>query len=116
MSKKKWWATGYISADREYAPGDPIDLDARDAEALLSAGVISAHPPADESGAEEPGPKEVDIDEVIDAIDHLDPDDPDRWTKTGKPQVVPLEDYLGYDISAAQRDAAWEQYQAKARD
>ncbi len=115
MTKKTWYATGYISADREYAPGDPIDLDASEAEELLSAEVISAHPPADESDVVEPGPKEVDIDEAIDAIAHLDPDDNDCWTKTGKPQVGPLEDYLGYDISAADRDAAWEQYQAKAQ-
>ena len=49
--------------------------------------------------------------EIVKAISELDPDDPDQWTAKGKPRVEDLEDLLGYDITEAERNEAWEIYQ-----
>jgi len=45
----------------------------------------------------------IDIREVI---AHLDPDDESLWTKSGKAKTEAIEAMLGYQISAAERDAA----------
>lgn len=42
------------------------------------------------------------------AIAQLDPDNPEHFTKGGKPQVEAIEAVLGYGVSAAERDAAIE--------
>lgn len=44
--------------------------------------------------------------EILDAIDQLDPDDEDAFTATGKPHHLALSRILGYDITAADRDDA----------
>ena len=46
------------------------------------------------------------------AIRSLDREDESLWTRDGKPRVDALERALGYDITAADRDAAWEALQA----
>lgn len=44
----------------------------------------------------------------------IDPGNPELWTKGGKPQVAALEAATGLaDISAKERDAAWEKFQAE---
>lgn len=40
--------------------------------------------------------------------------DPASWTKDGKPQVSALEAVLGFDATAAQRDAAWAELEPPA--
>lgn len=50
------------------------------------------------------------IDQICDAIEKLDPDNSEQWTNSGKPQVREVEAILGFDISAAERDQAWEQF------
>jgi len=64
----------------------------------------------DDDGQDDAG--EADEDPIEAAIRQLDPDNPMHWTQAGKPQVYALEEILGYQISAAQRDAAWEVVQA----
>lgn len=50
--------------------------------------------------------------QMIAAIAVLDPDNPDHFTKSGKPEIKALENAAGLDdISAADRDAAWDEYQ-----
>lgn len=44
---------------------------------------------------------------VEEAIERLDPDDPTLWTSSGLPRVEALEELLGRDVSAAERDEAW---------
>lgn len=50
---------------------------------------------------------------LLAAMAQLEPDNPDHFTTTGKPQVDVLGALLGEPISAAERDAAWEQYQSE---
>ena len=52
---------------------------------------------------------------IIDAIGQLDPDNSQAWTSGGKPDVAALELVLGYDIDAADRDAAWAEFQAREK-
>ena len=54
----------------------------------------------------------MDITGIMDAIRSLEPGNPTHWTKAGKPRVKALEERLGYDISAADRDAAWQYFDA----
>ena len=50
------------------------------------------------------------------AIAGLDPENPDHFTKGGKPEVRALEKASGLtDITASERDGAWEDYR-KAKD
>ena len=44
---------------------------------------------------------------IAEAIAGLDPDDGKLFTKAGPPRVKVLEKLLGYDITEAERDAAW---------
>jgi hypothetical protein len=55
-------------------------------------------------------------DEIVQAIAMLDPDTEDDWTQAGKPDVRALETVIGKDITAQQRDKAWERFQAERDD
>lgn len=50
------------------------------------------------------------------AIELLDPKNPEHFTGSGVPQVKAIEQLLGYDISAADRDAAWAEVNKGAGD
>jgi len=52
---------------------------------------------------------------IVDVIAVLDPEDAQLWTKSGAPVVAALERVLGHDITAAERDAAWEGYERNLR-
>jgi hypothetical protein len=51
-------------------------------------------------------------DDIIDAIEVLDENNEDHWTTTGKPDTRALSDVLDRQVTAAERDAAWEAYNA----
>ncbi len=63
----------------------------------------------DDAGGGEPSLE----DEIVQAIGMLDPDSEDDWTQAGKPEVRALETVLSKDITAQQRDQAWERFQAE---
>lgn len=53
--------------------------------------------------------------QLIAAAAVLDPDNPDHFTRSGKPEIRALEAASGMtDVSAAERDAAWEDYRQAA--
>lgn len=56
-------------------------------------------------------------DDAIEAIGKvlglLDPQNPEHFTNGGKPEVKAIEAILEIDITAAERDAAWDKYQAE---
>jgi len=57
--------------------------------------------------SEDTGAEDALQSEIINAINSLDETDTSLWgTKTGKPNVKAIEKVLGYDITAADRDAA----------
>lgn len=45
---------------------------------------------------------------IVAAIAAMDKDAPDSWTKTKGPRVAALEAVLGYQITEAERDSAWQ--------
>ena len=49
---------------------------------------------------------------IVSAIESLDLANPDLWTADGKPTVAAVEDVAGRAITAAERDAAWQQITA----
>jgi len=98
----------------DIAVGKTIELDPddRDTHALLACGAVV---PADEEQAALPTrPEEADAlqQAITDAIHAMLRDDPDKandsfWRKDGMPEVKVLEQRLGYDISAKERNTAW---------
>ena len=87
-------------------------------EDLLAAGVLSVvGETKDAASGSNDSQRPEDPDTVIlEAIDELDRNNPELWTRSGKPQVSALEAVLGFDINSAERDAAWERHNTAARD
>ncbi|MDF1622521.1 MAG: hypothetical protein P1V33_03505 [Pseudohongiella nitratireducens] len=50
------------------------------------------------------------IDSIVQAIDQVDPNDTELWTKNKGPKVSAIEALLGKPITEAERDTAWQQY------
>lgn len=48
---------------------------------------------------------------IFEAIGQLDPENPEHFTKSGKPEVKALEAILGCPVTAKERDSAWVFYQ-----
>ena len=90
-----------------YDAGDTIELDETTAARLLASEAIA--PVVDTATSRE---------QIIDrALASLDPDDAALWTQGGLPQVAALEAAAGFDVTAAERDAAWVRHQqARAGD
>jgi len=61
---------------------------------------------------DEPDDDEVTIEEIMTAIADLGTENPAHFTNDGKPKVPSIVEILDKDISAAQRDEAWELMQA----
>jgi hypothetical protein len=98
-----------------YAPGSLVDLANEEAQRLLSQGFaeseeqeIVLHSPTPQSQSS-PHQAIPTIEDIVDAISALDP--AKDFGKNGKPNVDALEDLLDANITAAQRDEAWEIYQ-----
>jgi len=97
-------------------PCDPIQLDRKDAAELVSAGAAEKVADKPAGKARRPAPAEPaaapaadpSIADIAAAINGLDKDNPEHYTKGGKPVVAALEAMLGYEITAAQRDQAME--------
>tara|TARA_B100000745_G_C20100139_1_gene376270 strand:+ start:540 stop:872 length:333 start_codon:yes stop_codon:yes gene_type:complete len=84
------------------APGSTLMVSKDDAEMLVKKGLARV----DGSSAV------CDLDERQDAIiDTISELGEAAFGKDGKPHVKAIEDILGQDISAAERDMAWERYQ-----
>ena len=85
-----------------FMPGQPVSVDERDVPACRDRGCV----PADKVEAVV---QTMDrIEEIANAIQTLlDEGDEKNFTSMGDPKVKPIEKVLGYDITAAERDAAW---------
>ena len=98
-----------------YAPGSLVDLADEEAQRLLSRGFAEneeqetvPHSPAAQ-GQSSPHQAVPTIEDIVDAIEALDP--AKDFGKNGKPNVDAIEDLLDANITAAQRDEAWERFQ-----
>ena len=129
-----------VVSDRRYAPGETIDPSPVDAAAWLELGIVAeleqqseqtmkgADAPEDSGNSgDEPGkvgadpaatPEaaagEPDIhpehQALLDAIGNLTPGRGEHWTNAGKPECRALSGIVGWPVSAAVRDAAWERH------
>ena len=97
---------GVLDNGREiFSPGASIDIEDDEAARLIKAGKVrEAKPPLHVV---------VDLDDIVEAIGGLDPDDMELWTKTNKPKTEVLSAILEKEITAKERDAAWTIYQDK---
>lgn len=94
---------GCCQTDAPVAPSAP-GASAHVSEPRQASDAVTAQPLLSEAVVtEEPAPAGA----ITDAIGALEPGNPDHWTKAGKPRVKALEERLGHDISAADRDLAW---------
>ena len=105
----------------DHAPGAVVDIADAEAKRLIARGFAAAQgqekaatttpaktetpPPAGGSGGK-PAPT---IEDIVEAIAGLDP--AKDYGKNGKPNVEAIEALLGADITAAQRDQAWDIFQ-----
>ncbi len=89
--------------DPRFQIGDVRDLPDPSGERWLRRGA-AVEVTDDAATDEEPSREQA----IEDAINNLEVGHEDHWTKAGKPEVKALEAALGFDISAAERDAAWE--------
>lgn len=62
--------------------------------------------------AEPEDPKPLQSDAVLEAVQLLvEEGDPKNFSQEGLPKVKAIENLIGYDINAADRDVAWAQFQ-----
>lgn len=99
-------ALGPISLERDYRPGDTFSVDAAsiahlvDGEdyILLDGGKpLAQTDPAERKAA------------IIAAIKQLDPANQDVWLRDGKPDVSAIVAITGWPVSAAERNAIWDE-------
>ena len=53
------------------------------------------------------------VDDIADQIAALDPEEKGNWTKAGPPKVEVLEAALGFQITEADRDNAWQLFKQR---
>jgi len=86
-----------------FMPGQIVEVDGRDVRACTDRGCV----PADKVEAVVETMDRVE--EIAAAIQTLlDEGDEKNFTSMGDPKVKPIERVLGYDITASERDAAWQ--------
>lgn len=89
---------------REGEPPYQVQPPAKPADLSPVRGNMGLVPPA--TGAAPTGEQAQTVLTVAEAIAQLDPENPEHYTKGGKPQTSALEQILGRPVSAAERDAA----------
>lgn len=108
METRSYTVTSPLKCDGErYAVGDPIELTSARGAHLVAAGAVKAP----ERDAEELAGEAAELEReqaIAEAIGQLDPENPDHFTKGGKPEVAAVEAITGFDISAKERDQVWE--------
>lgn len=92
-----------------------VELDDKAAADFLQVGAVvaiaaPAAAPATKAAPEDEAER---LAAIKDAIGKLNIDNGDLWTAAGKPQTVAIAEIIGWPVSAADRDAAWEALQQK---
>jgi uncharacterized Rmd1/YagE family protein len=93
---------------KKFKANDLIELSDEQASGLISSGAISVAIDDVSQQSDKPDTHDELMSNVIDAITGL-PSDVELFTEDGRPKVSALEMALNYDITAEERDAAWEQ-------
>ncbi len=101
-----------VANGKAHLPPFLLDLSDEEAERLIARGFAEAYQKEDPTlpAAKQPSTQNnPTLEDIVDAISALDP--AKDFGKNGKPNVDALEDLLDANITAAQRDEAWEIYQ-----
>ena len=96
--------------NKRYEPGQLVDVDDDQIEALLTVAVVEGPVDAPKSAAPVatgPTDSKVRMASLSAAISSLDPNNPDLWLKDGKPSAEAVAAAVGFAVSATERDAAW---------
>lgn len=91
----------------EYAEGDTVELNEKDAKDLLEIGVVNGP----HKGPSNP-PSLTDEERlaaIVEAISTLDQADTTLWLASGAPKAEAIAAITGWKVSAAERDAVWMQ-------
>ena len=96
---------------KEYGVDDVVNMPAKDAQALLEIDVLEETKQKSNvnpiNKPEKPTDETVLYAAIVDAVASLGEADTALWTKDGaKAQVAAIAAVLGYEVSAAERDAA----------
>jgi len=88
------------SGKERYMPGDSFDCSDKEARRLIEKGIVRA-----DNSDQEAAPEDI-LEAAKTAIEA------GKTTKDGRPTVEAIEEILGRDISAKERDEAWERLEA----
>lgn len=94
---------------KDIPPGSTIELDDKQAEALIACKAIEADGKAAVVAPTDPAERQA---AIVAAIATLDADNGDLWLKDGKPNADAINAVLGYTVTAAERNAAWAEINA----
>lgn len=90
---------------KEYAAGDSVELNEKDATDLLAISVVSG--PVEGTSKAPVLTDEERQAAIVEAIATLDPADTALWLANGAPKAEVIAAITGWKVSAAERDAAW---------
>ncbi len=107
---------------KDHAPGALLDIADDEAERLIARGfaaseqekTASASTPAKTATPSTGGKPAPTIEDIVETISGLDPTK--DYGKNGKPNVEAIEALLGANITAQQRDQAWEIFQIEGKE
>lgn len=107
---------------KDHVPGALLDIADDEAERLIARGFAvtgqeksTPAPTSAKSNTAPAGGKPIPtIEDIVEAISGLDP--AKDYGKNGKPNVEAIEALLGADITATQRDQAWEIFQKDGKE
>ncbi len=108
--KKTYTVTSPIKRDgKKYPVGSMIELEDGDAAKLHEA---IGDEVASQGGGQAPTDEAARIAAIAEAIGKLDKADAALWKKDGAPNTAAIVMQVGFEITAAERDAAWAQVSA----
>lgn len=111
MAKKSHQVASPIRCDgKDYAVGDRIDLEDKDASGLLEVKAIELSSAS--SAPTAPADEAERIAAIVAAIGKLDTNDKTQWTTSGVPKVPAIEAITGWPLAGQERDTAWAQINA----
>lgn len=105
MTKKTYQVASPIRYDgKDYAAGDQVDLEDKDASDLL--GVKAIEPSTTSNTPSAPTDDAERIAAIVAAIGQLDASDASLWMKSGAPKTEAIAAVTGWPVAGKERDAA----------
>lgn len=109
--KKKYKVLHPVKTDDGIVKTGTVTLDEKHGEELVGIGSLEEIPSAAPPAGEPTDPAERQA-AIVEAIGKLDENNNEQWLTNGKPDIKALFAVLGWVITAAERDAAWETFSA----